>query len=585
MLDFPIYFKRQYDDKLELHINSFKDEHNTLYYFLQGSDVINKIELTSSKIILEKIDKAGIYNFYTKGTLSKSKTMKLYFHKLRPNEIFDIILKENNILDSKDDGWKNKYVNTIKRQFVDNPEKPLIEYIIDLFKTVEDIEDDEILFFYSLIYGAQTYLNNLSYAMNLSTGYTNTPYYNGEFNINFKNHVESVSLFAYDCDIKQYRYESHVVTKESYRINSCNDVLYKILLKSQDNSICGQFYYYQFNDKYSSELWHNHKDRLDDLKNNVIGNINLSSYLTTLSDAEKIYYLKEKYIEPQNKICSHLEIVKNCDYVEVFTKDYDFVKEANKKYYVTTIEDDVMTEDIYRHNTEITNSIVRIDKTENYMSGNTLFFITDSEGAIISPITRFNVSDSEDMIEYNTNKSMVDFEIYKNHLTDTLKSLMPEVIPFITDRILYLYNKTDFNIDELYENLILEVIIYYVDRQKMTNIIYAILYDYISYFEHGPYIINDKVKYAYSRDIFTFPVNNENEYVVCVGILDNENNYIKQYYHSKNTGLSIETRDNMFSWMFAIDLKDYSLSGFILIDSRNHVNPTILTDNIQIERM
>lgn len=592
---YPICMMRQWNQSLQMHVNSFNAGHTILHWKKNGSDIENELELTSSMVTLNSFESEATYWFWTVGDDgTESRRMRVHILAESPSKIIERILSYSNV--EQKERWAIIIINRLKRDFSEHPETPIIDYLRSYMDETDDLQDYERIFYYELMYIAERYHNMLNIAMNSSLEVYPTITYSGKFKLKTKEDVGRIRLYSVTSS-GELNYLPSIIKEatdftDTLAISLKEGTLNRIIPMSADDedNWLNYFIHYQYDEDRTSELWQDDVDALDKLDQIMTDDAELAMSDIDMSSEDKENWKLEQAKEPYDFIVPRPTIISaNPDsaFCTIGIPNWGLLKASGKQFYLSNRESDLLLRDDFDNLTPIVNSEVIVDRAGKYVDGNQFFYIQAENGNIISRLTRQDFLASEPE-EYREKARLVQFNIYEKRLRSTVRYYLPSAENYIVDLLAKFRTDDSADIDEIYLYLLAEIPRTYEDRDNADKLMFVILEDWNSNFNVKTDFFAEYPKYYYATDTFVFPPS-KNDYLLCVGSIDfNTDKAIptmSYYASSKYQSIQLQTRSLKYYFMYAIDLTNFKRSGFLFVDTYNHTDPIVYRSGIIYERM
>ena len=577
-----------------MHINSFKDGHDILRWKMDGSSVENEMALTSSSVTLDCFDNEGTYVFWTIGQDGQeSRRMRVYILCDPPMKIIERILGYSNV--EQKARWAVLIITRLKQEFSARPDIPLVDHLRKFMDETKDLQDYEKKFYYELIFIAERYHNALNIAMNSSLETFPVITYAGRFHLKTKKEVDQLRLYSVTKDgdlmhLPPVRKDpmdfSNTITASIKEAALCRI----IPMAAGTNDWLNYFISYQFDEERTSELWKNAVTELDQLEQAIMDDTTLSMHNIELTVEDKKNWKLERAKEPYDFVMPRpvMEITDRASFCQVTIPEWELLKAANKQFYIVNKESDLLLRDDFDYQTPIHGSSVIIDRAGKYVDGNQFFYIQSEDGAVISRFTFHDFQDADKSESYRQKVRLLQFDLYEKRLRNMMRYYLPEAESYIADLLGRFRTIPSVDIDEIYKFLLCEITRSYEDQENADKLMFVILEDWNSNFNVEADFFKTAPKYYYATDNFVFPTS-QDDYLLCVGEFDftakGEKPKMSYYHSSRYQAIQLQVRSLRYYFMYAIDLKTFHRSGFIYVDTYNHVDPIIYHSGISYERM
>lgn len=588
-LNNPVCFKRQYGDKLELHINTYKRGHRTLLWYIENQEGrINTTHISSPDIILSGIKQEGVYYFTTIGedAIDISATVSMYFDYLDAQAEFDAIARyADNIPDAQ---WAATIIDKIVRYYKKDQTKPITFYIWQELQNENLLTKEEELLF-KIMMAAEYYLNTKNLSMNYKLDINPKLLYGAR--LKYITALSSVQLKTYSIDnngVKKLLFkQSDNTLGKATIIPKFNENQMHEMVVSGTEGILNYFYHYQFGDNFLKILWSKTQSDEDQDAEIIANRIMTEVSTEDFTDEEAAQLKLELSKKPYNFFLSRV-LVEDIDdnYIEIEIPDYELIAATKKKFYVASKEEDLLNEQYSGKLEEITASTIKINKVKHYLGGNTFFFIEDEAGNIVSPLTRYSFD--EIIEEYNDKVRVYNYDLYKKRLMESIRRISPRSEMFIADSIARHKSDRYSNVDRANVEVMSDIVSYYQERNLVDDTLFAIMEDWSKNFNYHTDFLNKPVEYYYSEDKLVFPDEKtaKKQYVIVMHYTYKGMDTLEsKYLRASSAALEISTKPYDKLIMYVIDLSDYHRSGYFILNNENNIMPKFIKSNIEIERM
>lgn len=561
-----ICFLQQYINSMSIYINNYEYGHNILcWYRKDDEDNITEIETTSSYYVIKNLNREGYYIFYTKDKNNNlSDKEEIYFLQEsipdKINKIFNYTtsaLPNNNIVDL--------VKKNLSKDLIKDMTKRISHLIYNYFINTKDVQPDEIETFYKIIMIAQRYENSqcltwnkdLSLSDNLLIEYYGTGYITTDGLISYIIVLDDNNNFYKKIYTEGQEYiDLELNIPGAYTVN-----LY------EDKKLIYSLTFIQFDEKTRIYSWKEKleqvsiDDTLIDFKYD-----NISYNEIGFTEEEESYLSQEIKKNPTNYILQRPQITDvGNNTVSIQINDYSLLKALGNNFYIGVKEDDLLFTDYFDNYNLINNNIIEFNCSKNYLNGQMLFFIEDSNRNILSNIIRYSFD--EDLSEYYQKVRIMQITIYKKRLLQLIEYKMPNAVTFINSCLQTIIQDTSTIIYENTWIILIEMILKYsidIDKNKLIS---YILEDYNNSFPIAANFYNEPIVYYRSTDVMVFPARNPS-YVLAVITTDRDNNNFDiNYYPSDIGAIDLSVKEKGHYIIYAIDSETYKRSGITYINT------------------
>lgn len=437
-----ITFLWQHENFVSLYCNDYFNGHNKLH--IDDNEVIKDYDLESATVIINDL-LSGIYRVWTSGPdgQSEEKYIEIYPEGIKEQLYYinDTILNNKNFKGLAD------YIIKIS----DERGLNLIESIYFAYLTAKEKEEKINLF--TILVSAVKLFNNYNFYNNIDNN--SNIYVNDSreaiLHPEIVNGFTSGELHFYKFLGKEYEY-SHTDKFNESNVDLAyldKDYLYRIDYINKERLLTNSYYIINPSDKIAKDIWPN--------LNKIIENIN--------SKIEGLKYLPLAYqkFNKDTQLAISVLLDKNTDspifqapkiavddgYITAVIDGADHYTDLNKIYFcITDVEGLASNQILFKK--ELDNVVIDLP-----MQGNSIYdgcyysFLMNSNNAIVSPVTLFNI----------------DQNIQHNYINATLINLQTNLLNFLYQE----FEKED--VDKYYH--------YFIDCIGNNEITLSNYYDYV----------------------------------------------------------------------------------------------------------
>lgn len=552
---------RQYKDKLELHLNCFKDGYKTLcYYKISEPQKIEIINAESANIKIENLSAAEYIFFAANDTNEKTFEIKIPIYAESKSDYF------------------NKIINTIKTNDVDiynyivkNVDSDdYIKKLVDIYQNANDEKLKENCL--NLITAVIENQNLMHSAMNRYDYMSIQIKDSGQINLSLdEKFIFNVCMFRsdkkYDYNVANFKEINTLLNISGYKENRLYYV--DILL---DGCLCRRLYFFLPEEKDRVKYYNKKIQLLERMHQSKInGGCILPADYTFEDDAHSeaillmnTIYKKSKKIlmNPTAKIIGENIIVE--------FQDYDFIKEFEKPLYITFKEFDTLLDEKNGRRSLIADKTIEIDiKKQMFNRENYYFYIEDETNNIISDIQVLSLGEEKNDDLYNDSWKTIQIKRFLRLAAKYEKTINNEINQYIENAA----DEEDKNFN------IIDYIIFNNKNNSLKNI--YMLYDIwlTNMYDYDNDFVNKQI-YNKNYNMHVMPAADKN-YVVKITRINN--NIIKnEFITVEKNAVEIRINKDDFISIQAFNKENYKVSGFILFHNKKDKMPQYMIDQLEV---
>ena len=562
-----VCFLRQYQNAIDLFINSYKKGHNILTWRLRGDNKVQEIPINSSTMSIKDINNQDYYIISTKNSNVNNNQLpeeeyQIYFMQESPmdtlNKMLDCIpddIKSSNLID--------KIKTNIEKIFtVDSTSK--ISYLIyNEYINTENIQPQEVDVFYKVLMTVQQYDNNQNIFWNKNISESFNIDYTGSGLLETNGLISKIIIKDYKGQFYK-KIDSEGLNKIELFLNRPG--YYQIELYESD-CLVNILTFIQFTDSIKAHIWTDKKNQIfNELLINQYKFNNIAYTDINFSDEELKYFSQEIQKNPTYPLINRLEMVDNGNNEVLITiKDYDLLKALGNQFFVGVKEQDTIFNNYFDNYIEVNNKIITLNCNEYFLNGQMLFFIEDNKQNILNNLKRFSFDD--DFTEYYHKIAEAEINMYSKRLLTLIEKRLPESKYFIQSCFQTILDNSDYYID--YWKDLIELTLIYGKEIDKNSTIKIILEDFVNNSLYDTSFYNDPIIHYRSTDTIVFPPSkNANNYVLVVNKLNKNEDVITTEYISSNIGaIDYSIKDKGQYIFYAIDSNTYKFSGITYINN------------------
>ena len=584
----PLCFKRQYESNLEIHINTLPQHHTMVCWYIDNKpEETKKVEIEGPDMTIKSLHQEGLYKFYTEDDKgNRSAEMSVWFNYESTADEFGSI--KNSMKEFPEEPWANKICNFITSAYNENPEVPVIEHILNKMKGTKDITPKERNFFYQLLLAAEYYLNTRNLAMNHYSISNARLLYGAQ--LNYLTGVPSVKIITYEKLSKDKLKPVKVYSASSLDRISVNMMFsektdYEIVVM-QKRDVINWFWHYQPDEEFTSYLWQMNQNEEEQAQDLLYSSMITETSGLNFTDEEKMWLNAEMNKNPYNYALSAPVVFRDNETdITFYIENYGFIKAADDDYYISSKEDDLLFDNHSGRREKITRSYVTLNKKKHCLGGNTLFYIEDKNGTIVSPLTRYSFD--QDTEDYQEKTRLYKRGVHQKRLLESIERYMPGLKSYMNDVMLMTLHNPDITNENFHISVIDEIANSCPEVDEVVKLIFLILTDLNKNFNYHSDFFDKPVVYHYDSDVLSIPSTEsaQKDFVVVFAYKEfGGSHFIYEFYKGEDKSLDISLKNKSIFYAYAINLKDYHRSGFILADNNNMIDPKIFTSSLNVER-
>lgn len=573
----PIFFKRQHESCLELHVNSFKNGHDILCWCERGDEKhLNKIQIDSSKITVTGLNKECEYVFHTENSAGeKSIKTNLFFLYESTDQKIDRIIGYSNAFSNAED--IELLLSPIRKQYKKNSGCYLLPFVIDAFHSLNEPQSDELKNFWHLLEIVERSENMQMLGMNKDIAPTLSFSSAAQPVLSVDDAVTSIKIFEVLNNKEVFRKSVPTLYEKNLELTFSPDSLY-VIRAFADNDLVGELIHYQQKEAGLSDLWKETQSNMEALSDIKENDFSISFSGIDFSEKEQEFIITERAKEPFNKVFGRLQVgIDSDNNFVVNVADYDLLKALEMDFYISGKESELLFNDNFDRVKKITAASVIVNPRQLYLDGDILFYIQNSKRMLLSRLTR--ISTTEDISDYSDKVRLLELSMYSKRITTAVENQDPEARYWVEDILASAKSDETITADNIwkYELSSLYLSSPTFDRLRVAS---TILKDHHENLSYDKDFFKRDIAYYRSTDVFSFPPK-DSPYILCVDFIDSTG-FSSKYFPSHGGAVEVQTRTPGWYMLYAIDKQTLTRSGFIFVEA-GKLNPDILTSNIRIE--
>lgn len=559
-------FLRQYQNAIDLFINSYKKRHDILTWRLRGDNKTQEIPILSNKITIRDMNKQDYYIISTKDSTQNNVQLEeyqIYFMQESPmdtlNKMLDCVPN-----DIKDSSLIDKIKTNIEKIFrIDSTQK--ISYLLyNEYINTDNIQPQEIDIFYKVLMTVQQYDNNQNIFWNKNISENFEIDYTGSGTLKTNGLISKIIIKDYNGKLYK-KIDSEGLTEIDLTINYPG---YYQLELYEEEYLINILTFIQFNDLVKANIW---TDKRNEQSYNLLINkyeLNNIAYTDIdFTNEELKYFSQEIQKNPTYPLINRLQIIDNGNNeVSITIKDYNLLKALGNQFFIGVKEEDTLFTKYFDNYSIINNQIMTFNCNEYFLNGQMLFFVEDNKQNIINDLTRFSFDD--DFTLYYHKIAEAELNIYSKRLLPLIDKRVPESKYFIQSSFQTILDKSDYYMD--YWKDLIELVLIYGKEIDKNSTIKIILEDFINNSLYNTNFYDEPIVYYRSTNTIVFPPTKtaNNNYVLIIHRLNKNENTIKTEYISSNIGaVDYSIKDKGQYIFYAIDANTYKFSGITYINN------------------
>ena len=554
---YPLTFIRQLPDGVLIKNNEFNNGYTTIKYYdaVHPEDEFS-IETESDTVEIHGLLNPGLYIFYAEDKNNQTTAECATYIMLASTMFFIEQLK--------------KYIHNVSELdnfTIENSDiliKPNLyktESLINLYKDIKDVTEEEKQSYYYIISNAERYENIQTINMNHALEDTSIIYNKNKILITVPLNITHIDII----DKTTNTIIEHKIKEQILELKCKENTLYYIDLYNNENFL-GRLLHYQFDNetisKNKSEIFDN---------TNLVTDSAFPIYGISLSDSDKQSILYERKYEVKNTIVPRVlaeeGIINKTVAIEI--QNFNILQNLDKTVYLVGKEYDSINNNLFNRAIPVTSSHMFYNLYENNLMGDVVFYIADEHGIILSDFTKY--SEDENQYDYEYNKSMLEIEEYVHSLLNKLNDFesYQEAKMLIQDELEEEKQYAFPSVDKCFKNILNRIIHTNTIIVNKNKLLYIVLTHYFANFDYAYDLFNSLTininNYNKSVDI---PKGNHNYEIVQLGFNVGSSSFTTSTYKaSKNYAVRLRYDEYDYNLYYCIDTETYKKSGFIFFSN------------------
>ena len=550
---YPLTFIRQLPDGVLIKNNEFNNGYTTIKYYdaVHPEDEFS-IETESDTVEIHSLLNPGLYIFYAEDKNNQTTAECATYIMLASTMFFIEQLKKYVHNVSELDNFTIENSDTLIK-----PNLYKTESLINLYKNIKDVTEEEKQSYYYIISNAERYENIQTINMNHALEDTSIIYNKNKILITVPLNITHIDII----DKTTHTIVKHKIKEQTLELKCKENTLYYIDLYNNENFL-GRLLHYQFDNETISK---NKSETFDNT--NLVTDSAFPTYGISLSDSDKQSILYERKYEVKNTIAPRVlaeeGIINKTVAIEI--QNFNILQNLDKTVYLVGKEYDSINNNLFNRAIPVTNSHMIYNLYENNLMGDVVFYIADEHGIILSDFTKY--SEDENQYDYEYNKSMLEIEEYVHSLLNKLNDFesYQEAKMLIQDELEEEKQYAFPSVDKCFKNILNRIIHTNTIIINKNKLLYIVLTHYFANFDYAYDLFNSLTininNYNKSVDI---PKGNHNYEIVQLGFNVGSSSFTTSTYKaSKNYAVRLRYDEYDYNLYYCIDTETYKKSGFI----------------------
>lgn len=550
---YPLTFIRQLPDGVLIKNNEFNNGYTTIKYYdaVHPEDEFS-IETESDTIEIHNLLNPGLYIFYAEDKNNQTTAECATYIMLASTIFFIEQLKKYIHNVSELDNFTIENSDTLIK-----PNLYKTESLINLYKDIKDVTEEEKQSYYYIISNAERYENIQTINMNHALEDTSIIYNKNKILITVPLNITHIDVI----DRTTNTIVKHKIKEQTLELKCKENTLYYIDLYNNEN-LLGRLLHYQFDNEIISK---NKTETFDNA--NLVTDSAFPTYGINLSDSDKQSILYERKYEVKNTIVPRVlaeeGIINKTVAIEI--QNFNILQNLDKTVYLVGKEYDSINNNLFNRAIPVTSSHMFYNLYENNLMGDVVFYIADEHGIILSDFTKY--SEDENQYDYEYNKSILEIEEYVHSLLNKLNDFesYQEAKMLIQDELEEEKQYAFPSVDKCFKNILNRIIHTNTIIVNKNKLLYIVLTHYFANFDYAYDLFNSLTininNYNKSVDI---PKGNHNYEIVQLGFNVGSSSFTTSTYKaSKNYAVRLRYDEYDYNLYYCIDTETYKKSGFI----------------------
>ena len=550
---YPLTFIRQLPDGILIKNNEFNNGYTTIKYYdaVHPEDEFS-IETESDTVEIHGLLNPGLYIFYAEDKNNQTTAECATYIMLASTMFFIEQLKKYIHNVSELDNFTIENSDTLIK-----PNLYKTESLINLYKDIKDVTEEEKQSYYYIISNAERYENIQTINMNHALEDTSIIYNKNKILITVPLNITHIDII----DKTTHTIVKHKIKEQTLELKCKENTLYYIDLYNNENFL-GRLLHYQFDNETISK---NKSETFDNT--NLVTDSVFPTYGISLSDSDKQSILYERKYEVKNTIVPRVlaeeGIINKTVAIEI--QNFNILQNLDKTVYLVGKEYDSINNNLFNRAIPVTSSHMIYNLYENNLMGDVVFYIADEHGIILSDFTKY--SEDENQYDYEYNKSMLEIEEYVHSLLNKLNDFesYQEAKMLIQDELEEEKQYAFPSVDKCFKNILNRIIHTNTIIVNKNKLLYIVLTHYFANFDYAYDLFNSLTininNYNKSVDI---PKGNHNYEIIQLGFNVGSSSFTTSTYKaSKDYAVRLRYDEYDYNLYYCIDTETYKKSGFI----------------------
>lgn len=550
---YPLTFIRQLPDGVLIKNNEFNNGYTTIKYYdaVHPEDEFS-VETESDTIEIHNLLNPGLYIFYAEDKNNQTTAECATYIMLASTMFFIEQLKKYIHNVSELDNFTIENSDTLIK-----PNLYKTESLINLYKDIKDVTEEEKQSYYYIISNAERYENIQTINMNHALEDTSIIYNKNKILITVPLNITHIDVI----DRTTNTIVEHKIKEQTLELKCKENTLYYIDLYNNEN-LLGRLLHYQFDNETISK---NKSETFDNT--NLLTDSAFPTYGISLSDSDKQSILYERKYEVKNTIVPRVlaeeGIINKTVAIEI--QNFNILQNLDKTVYLVGKEYDSINNNLFNRAIPVTSSHMIYNLYENNLMGDVVFYIADEHGIILSDFTKY--SEDENQYDYEYNKSMLEIEEYVQSLLNKLNDFesYQEAKMLIQDELEEEKQYAFPSVNKCFKNILNRIIHTNTIIVNKNKLLYIVLTHYFANFDYAYDLFNSLTininNYNKSVDI---PKGNHNYEIVQLGFNVGSSSFTTSTYKaSKDYAVRLRYDEYDYNLYYCIDTETYKKSGFI----------------------
>lgn len=550
---YPLTFIRQLPDGVLIKNNEFNNGYTTIKYYdaVHPEDELS-IETESDTVEIHGLLNPGLYIFYAEDKNNQTTAECATYIMLASTMFFIEQLKKYIHNVSELDNFTIENSDTLIK-----PNLYKTESLINLYKNIKDVTEEEKQSYYYIISNAERYENIQTINMNHALEDTSIIYNKNKILITVPLNITHIDII----DKTTHTIVKHKIKEQTLELKCKENTLYYIDLYNNENFL-GRLLHYQFDNETISK---NKSETFDNT--NLVTDSAFSTYGISLSDSDKQSILYERKYEVKNMIVPRVlaeeGIINKTVAIEI--QNFNILQNLDKTVYLVGKEYDSINNNLFNRAIPVTSSHMIYNLYENNLMGDVVFYIADEHGIILSDFTKY--SEDENQYDYEYNKSILEIEEYVHSLLNKLNNFesYQEAKILIQDELEEEKQYAFPSVDKCFKNILNRIIHTNTIIVNKNKLLYIVLTHYFANFDYAYDLFSNLTininNYNKSVDI---PKGNHNYEIVQLGLNVGSSSFTTSTYKaSKEYAVRLRYDEYDYNLYYCIDTETYKKSGFI----------------------